>query len=78
MQRSQISVRPSLRRALAHDRGGVALEYILVTTFSAILSLAALGYIGTVVKDKLSTLVEKMGSSVEVSDIDLGSDEDAP
>lgn len=51
------------------QKGGVALEYVLVTTFAAIVSIAALGFVGTMMKEKITSVAEKMG--VEVQELNL-------
>ena len=53
-----------------HEYGGAAMEYLLVSTFAAVVTIAALGFIGSVLKEKLQTLADRMGSetSPELSD----------
>lgn len=46
---------------LKGQKGGAALEYILVSTFAAVISMAALGFIGKVVRGQLTTLAGKLG-----------------
>jgi Flp pilus assembly pilin Flp len=48
-------------RKYARQRGGAALEYILVTTFAAVTGIAALTFIGRVVRDQLVNLATKLG-----------------
>jgi Flp pilus assembly pilin Flp len=43
------------------ERGGAALEYILVTTFAAVVGMAALGYLGKVVRAQLENLAQRLG-----------------
>jgi hypothetical protein len=45
--------------------GGAALEYIMVTTFAAIIGIAALGYTGKAIKEQLKRLGEQMGITEE-------------
>jgi len=49
-------------------RGGAAIEYVLVTTFAAGVSIAAMGFVGSMLKEKLTALSEITGTS----DLDLG------
>lgn len=51
-----------------HKKGGAALEYILVSTFAAVVTIAALGFVGTVVKKQLANMASRLG-------IDEGSDD---
>ncbi len=53
-----------------HQRGAAALEYILVSTFAAVVALAALGFIGKVVRQQLTTMATKLGIS-EVPEMPL-------
>lgn len=47
--------------------GGIALEYILVTTFTLATTLATLGYLKKILKDRFNDL-EAAGASSEVDD----------
>lgn len=49
------------RKSGKRQRGGAALEYILVSTFAAVVGMAALGFIGRVVKDQLANMAAKLG-----------------
>lgn len=42
-------------------RGGATLEYILVSTFAAVVSLTALGFVGKVVQAQLAKMAERLG-----------------
>lgn len=46
---------------LKRKRGGAALEYILVSTFAAVVGIAALTFIGTVVQHQLSNMATRLG-----------------
>ena len=46
---------------LVSKRGGVALEYVLVSTFAAVVTLTALGFIGKAVHAELDRLAAKLG-----------------
>ena len=50
------------------ERGGAALEYILVSTFAAVVGMAALGFVGRVVKSQLVNMASKLGMD-DVPDI---------
>lgn len=41
--------------------GGAALEYILVSTFAAVVGIAALTFIGRVVESQLTHMAEELG-----------------
>ncbi len=61
----------NLKRCVDRKRqfGGAALEYILVTTFAAVAGIAALGFIGKVIKDRISVMADKLG--IEAGEIDV-------
>ena len=44
-----------------HEAGGAALEYILVSTFAAVVGIAALTFIGKVVDRQLTNMAERLG-----------------
>ena len=41
--------------------GAAALEYILVSTFAAVVAIAALGFVGKVVREQLTAMASKLG-----------------
>jgi hypothetical protein len=43
------------------QHGGATLEYVLVSTFAAALSIAAMAYVGKLVKDRLADLGDRLG-----------------
>tara|TARA_B100001094_G_C18085267_1_gene747397 strand:+ start:94 stop:348 length:255 start_codon:yes stop_codon:yes gene_type:complete len=53
-----------------NQKGGAALEYILVSSFALVLTLSALGFIGNAIKNKISEMEEKLGSSLEIPFLD--------
>lgn len=61
-----------LRSPLAtrRSRGGAAMEYIIVSTFAILLSVAALGFIAKVFKEKIAVMAEKLGVDAGELDID--------
>ncbi len=52
------------------QKGGVALEYILVSAFAAVASTLILGVIGGITKQKLEQLKEKFGIEADFSAFD--------
>ncbi len=46
---------------MKRKRGGATLEYILVSTFAAVVSLTALGFVGKVVQAQLTKMADKLG-----------------
>ena len=52
---------PRRVRGRRSQAGGAALEYILVSTFAAVVGMAALSFIGRVVKDQLANMAAKLG-----------------
>ena len=55
----------------SYQFGGAAMEYILVTTFATVIGIAALGFVGKVMKDKLSSMAGKLGVTTEDIDTDI-------
>ena len=58
-----LKVRGTGIRSRARQQGGAALEYILVSTFAAVVAAAALNFIGKVMKQQLTNMGEKLGVS---------------
>lgn len=59
-------------RILSHNsNGGATLEYILVSTFATILTVAALTYLSGVFSDRLDLLSSKLGVDIEFEDFDF-------
>lgn len=52
------------------EYGGAALEYLMVSTFAAVVAIAALGFLGTVVKEQLTKLGDRLGVEAD-PDLDL-------
>lgn len=53
------------------EYGGAAMEYILVTTFATVVGIAALGFIGGVIKEKLNDMADQLGVEAEEFEIDV-------
>ena len=51
------------------NHGGAALEYILVSTFAAVITIAALGFVGTVVKKQLANMAERLGMDTDPTEL---------
>jgi Flp pilus assembly pilin Flp len=45
------------------ERGAAALEYILVSTFAAVVTISALGFVSKIIKEELATMASKLGSN---------------
>ena len=45
------------------DAGGAVLEYVLVSAFAAAIGMAALGFVGKIVKQHLQTMSQRFGTS---------------
>ena len=50
--------------------GGAAMEYILVSTFATVVTIASLAFIGKIVKEHLAKLANTLGSD-EAPEFDL-------
>lgn len=57
-------------RNFASNRGAITLEYIIVSGFAALVSIAALAMIGKIIRNQMDTMREKMtsGSSWSTGD----------
>ena len=62
--------RRSRPKPLFNERGGAALEYVLVSAFATALSLAALAIVGRLAKDELSKIAEHYGLNVDTTELD--------
>lgn len=51
--------------------GGATLEYILVSTFATILTVAALTYLAGVFRERLDMLSNKLGIEIEFEELDF-------
>ena len=49
--------------------GGAALEYILVSTFAAVITIAALGFVGNIVKKQLANMAQRLGMDADPADL---------
>jgi hypothetical protein len=53
------------------EKGGVALEYVLVSTFATIVTSVALCVLGGFIKQKMTEFSKKYDIEVNLSDFDL-------
>lgn len=49
------------KRAGPREAGGAAIEYVLVSSFAAVMALAAISFVGQIIKDKLQAIEQKLG-----------------
>ncbi len=65
----------NLRRIFAlkrsHESGAAALEYILVSTFAAVVTIAALGYVAKLVKSEVNKINSKLGGDAAATEFDF-------
>ena len=54
---------PSDHIRSAKNAGGAVLEYVLVSAFAAAIGMAALGFVGKMVKQHLQTMSQRFGTS---------------
>lgn len=52
-----------------HKRGSATMEYVIVSTFAALLSIAAITFVKRLVKDRVGQMASKLG--VESPEFDL-------
>ncbi len=53
------------------QKGSVALEYVIITTFTTIVAIALLGLVTTLTKEKLHAMSEKLGIDTDEVNIDV-------
>ena len=58
-----------------HEKGGAAIEYIIVSTFATILAVAAITFVTTNIQDKLTALENKVGVSFDDESINVFPDQ---
>ena len=52
------------------EKGSVALEYVLVTTFATVLAIAMLGVVTSLTKEQLRKMSEKVGLDMDTVEFD--------
>lgn len=55
--------------------GGAALEYVIISTFSILLSIASIAAVSAIYKDRLETIAQKLGIEFNFDSLSLFSDE---
>jgi hypothetical protein len=58
--------------SLRKQTGSATMEYVIVSTFAALLSIAAITFVARMVKSKVDTLADKVGIEATEFDLDLG------
>ena len=58
--------------SLRNQTGSATMEYVIVSTFAALLSIAAITFVARMVKSKVDTLSDKVGIEATEFDLDLG------
>jgi hypothetical protein len=59
---------------LTTRRGSATMEYVIVSTFAALISIAAITFVGRMVKSKVSLMAEKIGMTPDEFEFDLSLD----
>ncbi len=54
----------------SNEKGSIALEYVLVTTFATVLAIALLGMVTHVSQDQIQKLATKLGFDMGRVDLD--------
>ena len=52
-------------------RGSVTMEYIIVSSFALLVSISAVTWLGSIIKDRVSKIATKMGVDSTNFDLDL-------
>lgn len=60
------------KRERSQRRGSATMEYVIVSTFAALLSIAAVTFVGRLVKTKVTAMSDKLGVEATEFDFDLG------
>ncbi len=60
------------RLTIKSKKGSATLEYVIVSTFAALLSIAAITFVGKMVKEKVNAMASKVGVDAHEFDFDLG------
>lgn len=53
------------------SKGGAAIEYIIVSTFALLLAVAGITFVSKTVKEKIKTIEDKLGITLESDDFDI-------
>jgi Flp pilus assembly pilin Flp len=53
------------------ESGAAALEYILVSTFAAVVTIAALSYVARLVKSEVNKINSKLGGDAAATEFDF-------
>jgi hypothetical protein len=65
---------PNRQHLYSPQRGGAAIEYIVVSIFALTLSITAIGVLTAAYKDRLQVFSEKSGVEIELDEFDFGFD----
>ena len=71
---SQLAPRNSMHRTHLpknSTRGSVTMEYIIVSSFALLVSISAVTWLGTIIKDRVAKVASKMGVEAAEFDLDL-------
>lgn len=60
---------PARSSASAFKRGSATMEYVIVSTFAALLSIAAITFVGRLVKGRVDKMASKL--NMEATEFDL-------
>lgn len=74
-QIQKVYPQPKLSLTTDRKRGSATMEYVIVSTFAALLSVAAITFVGRLVKTKVSVMAGKLGMEATEFDFDLGLDQ---
>lgn len=53
------------------ERGGAAIEYIIVSTFALLLAIAGVTFVGKTIKEKMKSMEDKLGISMDGADFEI-------
>lgn len=63
--KNQRATKDNQRKKPNREEGSIALEYVIISAFAALLSLAALGFVTKIVQSKTAELESQLGVSFD-------------
>lgn len=66
-----VQLTPAKFPLFVHKRGSATMEYVIVSTFAALLSIASITFVGRLVKSRVDHMASKLGVEATEFDLDL-------
>ncbi len=68
---SKVRLTPKKILRSTRRRGSATMEYVIVSTFAALLSIASITFVGKLVKGRVDHMASKLGVETTEFDLDL-------